>query len=80
MDFLKRLLVDEAKKEHVVIEPLQGCDSFENCFTHEGNTIIFWFLTRDGSTHILIAEYKNGIFEKVFKEPNHSIIAPSCRV
>lgn len=63
MENAEKMLVVEAQKRNAVIKPLDGCNSLESCFTREGNRIIFWFLTQDDSSHVLIADAGNDVIE-----------------
>lgn len=55
MQEIKRLLIKKAKTTHKKIYPCKGKDRLDDCFTVEGQKIIFWFNTADCNTHALSA-------------------------
>lgn len=53
MEGIKKSLIEEAQRQYTVLK--HAHDGYEEqCFTREGDMLIYWFLTEDGSTHILI--------------------------
>ncbi len=53
MNLLKKRMIDKAVKIHRDIYPCSATQSFNDCFTVEEDTLIFWFNTKDNSTHIM---------------------------
>jgi hypothetical protein len=45
-------LIERAKAKYGVIYPCYGKSQWNECFTRENGGIIFWFNSRDHSTHI----------------------------
>jgi len=48
----KMLLIKQAKKKYTHILPVRLKKNLNDCFTVTDNHLIFWFNTRDKSTHI----------------------------
>jgi hypothetical protein len=47
-------MIAEAKRQHGEITPCYGKATLEECFTEEpGFGLLFWFNTKDGSTHMV---------------------------
>jgi hypothetical protein len=57
---LKKKMVDFAIKKHVDIYPTSDSKNLMDGFTIEKNHIIFWYNTKDRSTHIVSAEIDTG--------------------
>jgi hypothetical protein len=55
MNQMKTKLIRKALKKYKRIYPCSKCKGFPDSFTRNGNTIYFWFCTKDKSTH-LVAE------------------------
>jgi len=49
---LKTRMIKEAKKRYTIIYPVPG-KVLEECFTNDLGFIIFWFNTKDNSTHVI---------------------------
>ena len=50
---LKKRLIKKAVMTHGRIYPCSVCEGFDDCFTLQGNSMCFWFLTEDKNTHML---------------------------
>jgi hypothetical protein len=53
MNEIQRKMVTKAMEMYKEIRPCSTKRSWGECFTTEGNTIVFWFNTSDESTHVL---------------------------
>lgn len=53
-DERRRALIRRARGEHGRIEPCASRHSLEECFSQEGQDLMFWFNTADGSTRVLV--------------------------
>jgi hypothetical protein len=53
MNELKRVMFEQARKRYDSILPCAKADSWNDCFTVEGNKLLFWFNTEDQSTHLM---------------------------
>jgi len=56
MDSLKLELIQKALKTHKKIFPCGTKNSFSECFTFQGDKVLFWFDTEDHSTHMVMAD------------------------
>ncbi len=56
MNLLKEELLKQAREKYQMIFPCSNYNSLAECFTIEDDTVIFWFNTKDRSTHMLCAE------------------------
>ncbi|MBN1129523.1 MAG: hypothetical protein JXA71_11080 [Chitinispirillaceae bacterium] len=56
MNEMKQTLINQAKREFKQIYPCSTKKKLRECFTVEGNQMIFWFNTEDETTHILMRE------------------------
>jgi hypothetical protein len=64
MDDLKLKLILQAKKLYNHIDPCGNKDTLYECFTINENKLIFWFNTKDHSTHMIKVSLEN-IFETI---------------
>jgi hypothetical protein len=46
------LLINKAKTKYGAIYPCDGKKEWDECFTRVNGKVIFWFNSRDNSTHI----------------------------
>ncbi|MBN1756935.1 MAG: hypothetical protein JW863_01370 [Chitinispirillaceae bacterium] len=46
-------MISKAVEKYTDIYPLVTKRDFGECFTTEGNILVFWFNTADESTHVL---------------------------
>ena len=53
MNLLKKKLIEKAVRLHNDIYPCSTKGRLDDCFTVDEDTLIFWFNTKDNSTHIL---------------------------
>ena len=53
MSDIKLHLIKQAQDLYQEIHPCFNKCEFSDCFTTEGNMLIFWFNTKDASTHVL---------------------------
>jgi hypothetical protein len=53
MGILKEKMINKAKTLHDDIYPCSSKQDLDECFTVDEDTLIFWFNTKDNSTHIL---------------------------
>jgi len=53
MGELERKLMQKAIQKHKKIYPCSRKESFEHCFTRETDRILFWYNTKDRSTHLI---------------------------
>ncbi len=49
-------LLERAVNEYERIYPCGKHKLLNECFTNEGDTLMFWFNTEDQSTHLLVEE------------------------
>ena len=49
----KRTMIERAREEHEEIYPCADRVRLDDCFTVDRNRLMFWFNTRDASTHML---------------------------
>ncbi|WP_155851799.1 hypothetical protein [Chitinivibrio alkaliphilus] len=56
MEHVKKQLIQEAQKSFSNIRPCSSKGSFQDCFSVEGDSLLFWFNTPDNSTHIMTAD------------------------
>ncbi len=54
MDKIKFDLIRKALRTHKKIYPCGSKSTLGECFTFEGNKVLFWFDTADRSTHLMI--------------------------
>jgi hypothetical protein len=52
MNQLKEQLVNQARERYQNIVPCYPRTDLEDCFTIEGNWLLFWYNTEDNSTHL----------------------------
>lgn len=52
----QRRLVREAMSRYRRIFPCGTRARFDDCFTNNGDSLMFWFDTEDGSTHLVVGE------------------------
>ena len=55
MDSLKMELIRKAIRAHKKIFPCGTKSTFADCFTLQGDQVLFWFDTEDRSTHLVMA-------------------------
>ena len=53
MNELKNIMISKAVEMYADIYPLITKQDLGECFTTEGNVLMFWFNTADESTHVL---------------------------
>lgn len=53
MNELKHTLISKAIELYTEIRPVTTKRDLRECFTIEGNVLVFWFNTADESTHVL---------------------------
>jgi hypothetical protein len=53
MSEIKLHLIKQAKELYLEIHPCSNKSELSDCFTTEGNILMFWFNTNDSSTHVL---------------------------
>ena len=53
MNELKYMMISEATNSYATIYPCGDKKTLEDCFTMNGNQLLFWFNTEDQSTHII---------------------------
>ena len=53
MEMLKSALIDRAKNEYKEIYPCGGKSLFDDCFTVEGQKLIFWFNLASGTSCVV---------------------------
>jgi hypothetical protein len=53
MNEVKTDMIAEATSDYSIIFPCGNKTSFEDCFTRNGDQLIFWFNTEDHSTHVI---------------------------
>ena len=53
MNEIKQILINRAKSKFKQIHPCSTKEKLRDCFTVEGDKMIFWFNTEDETTHIL---------------------------
>lgn len=53
MNELKHIMIRKAVAMYTDIYPVITKHDLEECFTTEGNMLVFWFNTADESTHVL---------------------------
>lgn len=51
---LKKRMITEAQNQHREIYPCGGFGSLSDCFTVEAGRVLFWFNTKDNSTHAIM--------------------------
>jgi hypothetical protein len=56
MNELQNKMMSKAREMYQEIRPCGAKDSWGECFTTEGTTVVFWFNTPDDSTHVLTAK------------------------
>jgi hypothetical protein len=59
MNDIKEKMIQKALGVHKKIFPCKGKTHINDCFTVEGQKIIFWFNTEDENTHILFEKIKD---------------------
>jgi hypothetical protein len=55
MGELEKKLMKKAIRRHKTIFPCPHRGTFETCFTREPDRILFWYNTKDRSTHLVSA-------------------------
>ena len=53
MEEQKKLLIEKAINKHDKIYPCGKCSSLQECFTMQGDQLLFWYNTEGGSTHVI---------------------------
>ncbi len=53
MNDLKDIMINRAVALYADIRPVYAKHDLDECFTTEGNMLVFWFNTADESTHVL---------------------------
>jgi hypothetical protein len=53
MNELKNIMISKAVEIYTDIYPVVTKHDLGECFTTEGNILVFWFNTADESTHVL---------------------------
>lgn len=53
---LKSTMISQAQERHSEIYPCGGLSSLSECFTVEADMLLFWFNTKDNSTHAMMEE------------------------
>ena len=53
MNELKNIMISKAVEMYTDIYPVVAKSDLGECFTTEGNILVFWFNTADESTHVL---------------------------
>lgn len=53
MNELKNIMISKAVAKYTEIYPVITKEKLGDCFTTEGNILVFWFNTADESTHVL---------------------------
>lgn len=53
MGELKQKLIERALSEYEQIFPCGSATLFDDCFTTTADKLLFWFNTKDESTHLL---------------------------
>lgn len=53
LECCKEEMIDRARNEFEEIFPCSDNDRLDDCFTTDHNRLMFWFNTRDSSTHML---------------------------
>jgi hypothetical protein len=53
MNELKNIMISKAVAQYTDIYPVVTKHDLGECFTTEGNILVFWFNTADESTHVL---------------------------
>ncbi len=56
MNDIKAHLIEQARREYRRIFPCARRGDLDECFTVEGNKILFWFNTDDDSTHMVTGD------------------------
>ena len=51
---LKQRLLEEVTKNHETIYPCGTKSNLDDCFDIVGDTLLFWFNTRDKNTHMVM--------------------------
>lgn len=53
MEQAKSAMIKEARRTYKNIFPCSNRKSLADCFTVEGDLLLFWFNTEDNSTHLI---------------------------
>jgi hypothetical protein len=61
MNEFKSKLISEATETFSNIYPCGSKSDFDECFTMNGNHLLFWFNTEDQSTHIISMQVENTV-------------------
>lgn len=59
MNELKYEMISEATQSFAAIYPCGDKKTLEDCFTMNGDQLLFWFNTEDQSTHIITKPLDN---------------------
>jgi hypothetical protein len=59
MNELKYEMISEATQNFATIYPCGNKKTLEDCFTMNGDQLLFWFNTEDQSTHIITKPLDN---------------------
>jgi hypothetical protein len=54
MNIIKSGMIKEARKKHKKIYPVAKNRTLNDCFSDEDDSTIFWYNTKDGSTHVIV--------------------------
>jgi hypothetical protein len=61
MEHLRRELLERAEKNYKKIYPVGTRNSFAECFTLQGDKLLFWFDTEDRSTHMVMQSLSEAV-------------------
>jgi hypothetical protein len=56
MGELEKRLIQRAMHKHKKIFPCARGDNLQSCFTREKDRLLFWYNTKDRSTHVVSAK------------------------
>jgi hypothetical protein len=56
MNELKTKMIHEAQSKYQTIFPCASQSNLDECFTIEGDRVLFWFNTEDCTTHIIASQ------------------------
>ena len=63
MNELKYKMILEATKNYLTIYPCGNKTRLEDCFTMNGDQLLFWFNTEDQSTHLITKPLENTAYQ-----------------
>jgi hypothetical protein len=52
----KKRLIEKAGRKYGRLSPCGGRKSLDECFTHHGEALLFWFNTDENTTHVEVGE------------------------